>query len=73
MTNSGTNTDIKKKSKFRLFFKNIFTKDTNEFLLSGNIRYILAFAIPVLIFIVLFIIKGIEPFGIRLYMIKVVS
>lgn len=68
MTNSGTNTDIKKKSKFRLFFKNIFTKDTNEFLLSGNIRYILAFAIPVLIFIVLFIIKSIAPFGNRLYM-----
>ena len=39
-----------------------------NFFLSGNIRYILAFTIPVLIFIVLFIIKGIAPFGNRLYM-----
>lgn len=68
MIMNNTNTYIKKKSKFRLFFRNIFIKDTNEFILTGNIRYILAVLIPILIFVVLFIIRGIAPFGNRLYM-----
>lgn len=52
------NTVKRKKRRFSLF-----EWDENSHIPSGNITYILAFAIPAIIFLALYIARGIYPFG----------